>query len=1533
MPNSRTQNRVARDFANELLAYWDSRFQEVIQRSSRVSSGALPPPGPAKLKMAPRQEAAPFVPISPTIDIPLLVSSTPNFKPIQRIDARRINANNIESLQAMIHEHVVTKGIPLVIENWHLRSDWPKWIFNVEWLKSNHGTDQVNIRDIPNKADIPMTFGHYLNNMAKLTSKFTPSNYAGTQQRLYGKDLDCPPVWRSSLANLLPESTFYLSTRADLMSSLPNDARAENMMCYVGHEGTYTPAHIEMCATLGQNIMISASQDGANSEKGSSLWFMTQMADRDVVAEYWLGTLGHDLSIEAHFASIDDLRNAPFTVYVLEQRVGDFVLVPPLAPHQVWNRGTYTVKAAWNRTTVETLEHALRETLPKIRMVCRDEQYKTRAIIYETLINYTKVLAKGDEAELKLFPPTIKDDYVRLFNLFTTILLDECFSPLLPKETNVELIPNEYNVTCSFCRGNIFNRFLSCKRCPPSMEGLEDDPYDVCMDCYARGRSCFCVSGLSWVEQHPWFELLRNHEKFRIRVTAILKESDQSVIALPQFSEALANMNRDRKSLARVCQEALQNRPFLDPNTIDEIDDEKEIAKKKREGKLLTCHPCGYRHPNWKAMLCTNKDCGKAYCFGNLWRAFDMDPFDDCLAKHYWKCPVCLGFCSCGRCRRKPGYNPYVPKGTILGAVTKHVADPRSVESLVDFGKGNVGWLTNGVSGGKRKRGEGDGENGDILSKWDGEFGAPDTAEPDGVNGAEEPPFPDEFNDRNIVAEPIGYKAHFGAAGLDVASIPIDPALGMGYSDPFGAFNGGTNVDYVKMFENPPELPFSPSRYHRAAEAAEGGMVHQDDHVGDATEADHHGLVHGYDGHPPSSSDGHRPPSHGNHAYPAWNGQQDTRTPGQSNLSTLEKNPLAFLAAAGLMHSQEQEDELASSQDWNHTYHDAYPYHRPNLHPTETFASDAEHDAEQDAPSEPYGLTSTFGAYSAQIDPTLSGEADNGKGKAKKTSMSKKERAERVQGDVEAGPVDRSGVAEWVKNMKSKKSRRKKGSLMVTLKISPEAWKRHEEQIEKEKEEKAKKLAARFGLDDVSTDLTPDPKRRRLDGSAASPGSTKKKGRPPGSRKMYVEVSDDEEEEGRRYNDLGSDDEEAEVMPKKTSRSTRTGELVDGLTFDISRRTSLNKSSRPQARTSLLGSTLSLRKNGVNEDADNESSDDDNEEDIGAGPSVDKEAESPSVANKNVGAQEEKSDDGSLRQGSAAYKAAIAKALQDAKRMALATAEGRSPPALSVYSSEAQSGEESEESDNELGFEITIGPRPTAAQENATNDEEPWLEPMQVVQSPPKALGNKLKPGLRPSKPLSKPGRPKKIVSDSTPTTPAAASASKSNGTPKTPAPTSTAKRGRPRKETNIDVTASLDDDVPSAASPPSKRARNASYSFTPINKAPAVEPTSKPRGRPKRNVATPTGSVSAPSPAPPTVSVATRSQNPTPKKPGRPPRKLSTSVPEAPTGKSAKAAAKAKPAVPAVNPTSLDASRSRNVIELLTHSPPPDENEEDDWF
>jgi hypothetical protein len=406
--------------------------------------------------------------------------------------------------------------------------------------------------------DITMSLGHYLSNLPKLANKFTTYDYAGKQQRLYAKDIDCPLVWRDKLKEILPPSTFYLSTQGDLMSSLPELARAENMMCYFGHEGTYTPAHKEMCASLGQNIMVDASS--GSSEPGTSIWFMTQSADRDVIAEYWLSRMGHDIEVESHFASIDDLQDAPFPVYIHEQRVGDYILVPPLAPHQVWNRGEATLKAAWNRITVDTLELAISESLPKARLVCRDEQYKNRAIVYETLKEYAQIL-NGEKPAPHMDLNKMRSDFVRLFRLFDRIVLDECFSPEKPPPA-VEKIENEYNVTCSFCRSNIWNRFLSCKNCVIVAEGEDDDCYDICMDCYARGRSCFCVSKLDWVEQHDWKVIEEDHEGFRRTVMDIQGVSDDNPVI--SLSKGLKQLGR--KSLARVCQEQLKIRPWQDIN-------------------------------------------------------------------------------------------------------------------------------------------------------------------------------------------------------------------------------------------------------------------------------------------------------------------------------------------------------------------------------------------------------------------------------------------------------------------------------------------------------------------------------------------------------------------------------------------------------------------------------------------------------------------------------------------------------------------------------------------------------------------------------------------------------------------------------------------------------------------------------------------------------------------------------------------------------------------------------------------------------
>ena len=578
--------------------------------------------------------------------------------------------------------------------------------------------------------------------MTKLTDQFfdAPERYRDKKsQRIYLKDIDCPQVWQDKLKDHIPAGLFYLNestgetggpgvldeavgrkgrgiARAgDLMSSLPPEMRAENLMCYIGHEGTYTPSHREMCASLGQNIMVNASgqisEDGKPERPGSSIWFMTETKDRHVVSEYWLSVLGHDIEVENHFAQLAAWKKAPYKTYVVEQHPGDFILIPPLAPHQVWNRGTRTMKIAWNRTTVETLEHALNEALPNSRIVCRDEQYKNKAIVYYTLLKYSTLIksaraqveAGGDQAEAiqrSVKVRQVQRDFKKLFDLYKNILLSEMFTP--DSREHPEFLPYDSNVTCAYCRCNIFNRFLSCKSCKNLFSSEIEEPYDVCMDCYCMGRSCGCQSGYSWVEQWKWKDLVHKYEEWRAQIIDIDGHMTETT-PLPLQEE---RRYLGKKTLAQVCQEQLRLRPFVDiknPKPVGLSDDEepvvdeygmvKKVANKKSKqwlAKHKSCHFCLHRHEKWKMAFCSN--CDLSYCYGTLFRAHDMMPVK-VMENPNWKCPHCRRVCNTGACRRDPRQHPYEPKGTLLGHDTKKVADPRSVECLVDFSVSNLNWM------------------------------------------------------------------------------------------------------------------------------------------------------------------------------------------------------------------------------------------------------------------------------------------------------------------------------------------------------------------------------------------------------------------------------------------------------------------------------------------------------------------------------------------------------------------------------------------------------------------------------------------------------------------------------------------------------------------------------------------------------------------------------------------------------------------------------------------------------------------------
>ena len=693
-----------------------------------------------------------------------------------------------------------------------------------------------------------LSIGHYLNNMSKLTDQWNRQNYKERdRQRIYLKDIDCPQIWYDKLQEQMPPSVFYLNesigdaggpgskeepgsgnmkgpgvARAgDLMSCLPPSMRADNMMCYIGHEGTYTPAHREMCASLGQNLMVETSglKDGHGkpTKPGSSIWFMTETNDRHTVSEYWLATLGHDIEVESHFAQINAWKAAPFKVYIVDQRIGDFILIPPLAPHQVWNRGTVTMKVAWNRTTIETLEMALHEALPRARIVCRDEQYKNKAIVYFTLMKYSNLLAQAD-MQRKLAPnhnarmeidysPKIRQlqkDFKRLFALYTDILLSEMLAPVSTSEKRGQYLPYESFVTCSYCRCNIFNRFLTCTTCIVTFENGDEDTYDICLECFAMGRSCSCLSKYKWVEQFPWQELVQKHEKWRQQLITFENGlSDKSPKPLD-----VERRNLGKKTLAQVCQEQLKIRPWSDPKdplpvltTFDkrhlqdvgthgnaddeiEVDDEGNIKKRKKRkfGKeFARDHVSQHGELRWKLAPCTK--CDRHYSYGSLFRGFDLMPLT-VMENPNWECPHCLKICSAAKCAVAAGFKPYEPSGTMLGHDTRKVADPRSVESLVDFSVSNEKWI--------KKTGDDHPQNNRRLSR------RKDAAE---KNKARDPALNENYVDEgeHTPVNDQGQNPGSGMASTE-PDIPIDPMLSM--HQPNGHMNGNstkTGIDMVRI--------------------------------------------------------------------------------------------------------------------------------------------------------------------------------------------------------------------------------------------------------------------------------------------------------------------------------------------------------------------------------------------------------------------------------------------------------------------------------------------------------------------------------------------------------------------------------------------------------------------------------------------------------------------------------------------------------------------------------------------------------------
>lgn len=204
----------------------------------------------------------------------------------------------------------------------------------------------------------------------------------------YGKDLDCPAVIQQKLQSILPSDILPLDT-TDLFVHMPKHLRAENLMCYVGSDGTGTAIHRDICATLGHNLMIYGD-DNAFSE-----WYLITNDERPKLLQAihqrkskhgMDATSSTFVETDRAWLARTRIHQEQIKTHVILQRPGDLVLVPSMCYHQVRNINT-SIKVAWNRATPRSLQMAVQKQLPIYQQLIRPEVYRCKAMVYRTILS------------------------------------------------------------------------------------------------------------------------------------------------------------------------------------------------------------------------------------------------------------------------------------------------------------------------------------------------------------------------------------------------------------------------------------------------------------------------------------------------------------------------------------------------------------------------------------------------------------------------------------------------------------------------------------------------------------------------------------------------------------------------------------------------------------------------------------------------------------------------------------------------------------------------------------------------------------------------------------------------------------------------------------------------------------------------------------------------------------------------------------------------------------------------------------------
>lgn len=507
-------------------------------------------------------------------------------------------------------------GKPFVVHDFNQLDTWPRPpadtdpragsvpSFTIERLIELSTKKNIPIRNCSTGRDLSFTLSKFVESARQSYPEF---------QSLYARDLPCPQEWLAQCRQLLPTEVQW-GGKLDLFQWLPQCARSEVMMAYVGSEGSCSGFHRCFSSTIALNFLIDTDDDRPVVCIGTD--FESQQR-----YDAFMSSRGVSPHLDWHNLSTDEMMHADFDLYVYDQKVGDLVILPPATAHQIWNPSILSTKLVWNILHPLSLEVGIQHVQPPFNRLCHPDVARTNLSLAYAMLSLVQQ-PPTDAAPLPL-PP----DLPLLSKLFRQLVHDETIESQTPPHISLVQLPAGVIATCNFCSTAIWNRHVRCTVCTD---------FDLCLLCYLNGRSCEHAQSYAWAELVP----LETCNRVLTRAREILGYKLEE----PRTPDRA-------KTLGTAVNDLIE-------------------AKQSTATKL--CHLCRIDHPEWKGKRCDS--CTAFFCYRGLYRHFDIQPSEVLRHSGLWICPKCEETCNCRCCHFA---NAYVKSEKPASKRRVKASDPR----------------------------------------------------------------------------------------------------------------------------------------------------------------------------------------------------------------------------------------------------------------------------------------------------------------------------------------------------------------------------------------------------------------------------------------------------------------------------------------------------------------------------------------------------------------------------------------------------------------------------------------------------------------------------------------------------------------------------------------------------------------------------------------------------------------------------------------------------------------------------------------